>query len=330
MIVKTSSGRRSAKRKKLLSKFRKVPAEVVLLRRETTRLEIAGAKTDPVALSKDLLLQAEAEGLDVDELKKTLDDFRRESIEPLMRSSKKKYVEALRLAYTLYLVFAGRPAVRDQFVASGLGAKVRKNANLFQEMLRLLIDYSDPPGSRAGARALARDAGAIEMAFRRKIGPEELKAKLLSGELGLEGLYAELKTVRSAERAEVGVKAPGPRRRVRDRDQVDPSEPVEPEIVESPLRRPPKTEPSSSADQSSQSPQIVWSDGLSTELICESTKRANDFIALGRVDPHSSQISVRRVYLTEYGSLDKKKRAELRDFLMQAGVIKKRVRPKRS
>lgn len=134
------------------------------------------------------LLSGETAGSD-EELVERIKSLREELTGKYIRHSRASYLKALAAVYEVYVRYEARGVKARRTIYRHLALSSRKNANPIAEFLRLLIDYESEEGSRAGARALARDALVLQWAYEQVVPVQELGSRFK--QQGLEAIYRQ-------------------------------------------------------------------------------------------------------------------------------------------
>lgn len=134
------------------------------------------------------LLSGETAGSDEDLVERIV-ALRAELTGKYIRRSRASYLKALAAVYEVYVRYEARGVKARRTIYRRLALSSRKNANPIAEFLRLLIDYESEEGSRAGSRALARDALVLQWAYEQVVPVQDLGTQFK--QQGLEAIYRQ-------------------------------------------------------------------------------------------------------------------------------------------
>lgn len=134
------------------------------------------------------LLSGESAGSDEDLVERIV-ALRAKLTGRYIRRSRASYLKALAAVYEVYVRYEAQGVRARRTIYRRLALSSRKNANPIAEFLRLLIDYESEEGSRAGARALARDALVLQWAYEQVVPVQELGTRFR--QQGLEAIYRQ-------------------------------------------------------------------------------------------------------------------------------------------
>jgi hypothetical protein len=135
----------------------------------------AAAKTLRMASISRNMLKAR---MDVQTFNEVLAEARTKRIaQALVRSSRKKYLEAISLALALYYAAQATddPTAKLEKLVEETGQRVTKRTTAAQIVVRVVIDYGNSDEERRANRKFAsRDAAAVEHLAERGISPDEV------------------------------------------------------------------------------------------------------------------------------------------------------------